>query len=329
MKTVEGIETPVYMTCTACMSVWSDALSWANANPEKVVKDPTMARSIVVLSCQVTDLAVLNDIRTAESLSKSFPDKQVYISGCLAKREDVPMPDGVGRLELMRHNGQPIDDRTLVNFARPFWVKDFEESSDDLSDGNIFRNMYPLRIGKGCPFNCTYCTIRVTRGSFEAYDINEGLITEFIEHDDVVLIADSPTPTQIKGWCKLAIDKGKPVSIRNIEPKVAVACSVEILDAARNGVLKIFHCPIQSNSKEVLTDMGRSVTATMEVIDLARSLKEMGVIIATNIIIDYKGMPNDFSEIRELYDYVSWNPLWDGRWDRTNAEERFKYYIGE
>jgi hypothetical protein len=29
-----------------------------------------------------------------------------------------------------------------------------------------------------------------------------------------------------------------------------------------------------------------------------------------------------------LYDYVSWNPLWDRVWNRQKAEERFEQYIG-
>jgi ribosomal protein S16 len=29
------------------------------------------------------------------------------------------------------------------------------------------------------------------------------------------------------------------------------------------------------------------------------------------------------------YDYVSWNPLWNGKWDRKLAEERFEKYLGK
>ena len=74
--------------------------------------------------------------------------------------------------------------------------------------------------------------------------------------------------------------------------------------------------------------MHRSVDDTLRTIEIARELKEKGVYIATNIIIDYKDFPQDFSEIYKLYDYVSWNPLWDGKWDRKKAEERFEKYLG-
>jgi hypothetical protein len=38
-------------------------------------------------------------------------------------------------------------------------------------------------------------------------------------------------------------------------------------------------------------------------------------------------MPDDLSAIKEAFDHVSWNPYWDGRWDRDAAEERFDKYI--
>ncbi len=79
--------------------------------------------------------------------------------------------------------------------------------------------------------------------------------------------------------------------------------------------------------EDVLTDMHRGVNATMETISLAKELKNLGVIIATNVIIDYKDFTQDLTDIVELYDYVSWNPLWDGKWDRERAEQRFEKYI--
>jgi hypothetical protein len=59
MNTIENLEGKIYMTCSACMSVWADGLSWANAHPERITKNPAEADNIAVLSCQVTDLAVL------------------------------------------------------------------------------------------------------------------------------------------------------------------------------------------------------------------------------------------------------------------------------
>lgn len=121
--------------------------------------------------------------------------------------------------------------------------------------------------------------------------------------------------------------KNKPISIRNIEPQIAMECRNEIILTAAYDLLEIFHCPIQSNNVIVLADMQRNVKATLEVIELSELLQSFGVKTATNIITDYKDFPNDFAEIYQNYDYVSENPYWDGKWDRVKAESRFQKYI--
>lgn len=326
MHEIEQVEGSIFFTCTACMSVWADALSWANANTYRVVVDPAKADNIVIMSCQVTDLAILHDIRTTERYHSEYPNARIFVSGCLAARKDIELPEFVSRLETPRHYYQSINDRSLVRFEPPFWVPQFQEQDNETVDGHLFRNMYPLRIGKGCTGSCAYCTIRITRGPFEAYDI-EQLEAEFICYPDVLLIADSPTPLQIKQWCALAAKHDKPISIRNVEPAVANKCHDELVGLAGLGLLRIFHSPVQSTDEVVLRDMGRSVAMTKQAMVLAGLLKSLGTYISTNIIVDYKDFEQDFTEIYELYDYVSWNPLWDGIWNREVAEERFDRYI--
>jgi len=323
---ITEIEGSCFFTCTACMSVWADALSWANANLDRVVTNPEEADNIIIMSCQVTDLAILHDLRTAERYHKKYPKARIFISGCLAAREDIELPIFIIRLETPRCNYQPIYSKSLVKFEHPFWVPDFKDNDDEKADGHLFRDMYPLRIGKGCTGSCAYCTIRIIRGAFEEYDI-EKLEAEFIRFPDILLIADSPTPSQIRQWCRIATKYGKPISVRNVEPAVAYQCHDELVALAGNGLLKIFHSPIQSSDEAVLIDMRRSVTMTKQAMLLAGLLKSLGVYIATNIIIDYKDVQQDFADIYGLYHYVSWNPLWDGVWNREVAERRFEKYI--
>ncbi len=327
MKEIKNIKGKIYFTCAACMTVWADALSWANKHKRRITKDPKEAENIIVLSCQVTDLAILNDLKTMERLQITYKNKQYFISGCLAERKDIKLPKGVQRLKIPKEDYQELNDRSLVHFEKPFWIKRFKEEDSEFKQGHLFRKMYPLRIGKGCPFNCEYCTIRITRGRFKEYKNHKQLEKEFLKFKDVILIADSPMPNQIKHWCSIALKYKKTISIRNIEPTVSVQCKNEIINLAKKGFLKIFHSPIQSNNKKVLQEMKRDVKSTFETIKMAKRLKKLGVFIATNIIIDYKNFKQDFSKVLNLYDYVSWNPYWDGKWDRNKAEKRFKKYI--
>lgn len=349
--------TNIYCVCTACMSVWSDFLSFANAElvnqlesrnykyitPYFVEKghmenSRNATDTIVVLGCQVTDLAVYNDLRTAEELHNKYPDVQMYMGGCLAYRFDIELPNYIRRLEVVREVYQDLKYvKNLISYQKPFWNKLLKDNADPLETGNLFRKMYPLKIGAGCRSHCKYCTIRDTRG--ESYETDAYLqIPEFLAHadldDGVVLISDSPTVSQIKDWCHIATRYKKSISFRNVEPYIAMMCKEELKELASIGLLKIFHCPVQSNDETLLKEMCRGVSDTLKYIDFAQELRRLGVIVATNIIIDYTVSDGtlihnmDEEWLNSHFDYWSWNPYFDGKWDKKKARERFKNYLG-
>lgn len=326
----EDLKGKIYVTSAACMSVWSDFLSWANANKERITKNVNEADTIVVLGCQVTDLSILNDIEVAYKLNKQT-NKEIYMGGCLAQRLDIELPNYIKRLDVVRKINQPLYERDLVNYEKPYWVPEFEETKDTLAQGNLFRNFYPLKIGAGCHGKCKYCTIRHTRG--ENYEtVAQDQIKEFLNFDNVVLTSDSPTVNQIKDWCHISKKYNKEISIRNIEPQTLVMCEKEIIELSELKLLKILHCPVQSFDEEVLKIMNRSVEFTKKAIEIMQETRKNGTLIATNIIIDYKNdgklYPNyDKEKLEEMFDYYSWNPYFDGEWNIEKAKTRFKKYI--
>ena len=320
----------IYATSAACMSVWSDMLSFANKYKNRFVDNPMDADDIIVLGCQVTDLAVLNDLKVAKRLHE-LTNKDIYLGGCVAQRMDIPLPDYIRRLEVIREYNIDLVDRNLVHYEPPFWVPDFKEGEDNLKDGHLFRNFYPLKIGAGCHGKCKYCTIVHTRGGYYE-EVPENQIDQFLNHENVVLISDSPTPAQIISWAKIAKEANKDISIRNIEPQNLIQCRDELLDLADHNLLKIVHCPVQSFDEELLRAMNRNVPATYKAIELLKELRKKGVITATNIIIDYtvgnKLYENyDKEKLNEIFDYYSWNPYFDGNYNMERAKERYKQYI--
>lgn len=323
----------IYTYCCACMSVYSDFLSWANhqENIDKMVMYPERADNIIVLSCQVTDLAVLNDLKKLESLMDSYPNKTFYVGGCLSKRFDIPLPDNCRRLDNIRVNGQEIKYKTLVTFDRPFWTKrlNISKNDGDVPEGTLFRYMYPLRISVGCKNKCNYCTVRDTRGDYYESEIdNKLLASEFYKNkNDIVLINDSLSTHLLERWIGFSEGFSKQVSFRNVEPVVVIKSFGKILKLAKKKLLKILHCPIQSSNREVLKDMNRPVASTLIFINnIAPILKREGVYLATNIIVDYKDFPNP-TGLEEVFDYISWNPYWDGNWDIDRAKERWNHYF--
>ena len=341
-----------YCTSAACMSVTSDMKSWVSVNhsvdkiifvTKNVAKNNNM---IIVLGCQVTDLAILNSIRTAERLHEENPTAEVYMGGCLAYRFDIELPPYVNRLATARSDYSPIDYNwaNAIKWEKPFWVSDdsWKDSDSDFAEGHLFRNMYTLKIGAGCTCKCTYCTVNETRG--RGYEADAYLqVKEFLDHEDVVLISDNPTSKQIKDWCHIAERYNKHISIRNIEPSVVCRCSDELRAIAKKGLLKIFHCPLQSLNEELLKIMGRDITDTSNAYLFMQELRKYGVKIATNFITDYKvivrnntsgdeikvykNMDKDFFD--RYFDYWSWNPYFDGKFSREEAEKRFDYYINK
>lgn len=139
----EDLGKSIYCACTACMSVWSDFLSFANAEVDKgdsgkcvtpyfMEKDsenilrPT--DTIVVLGCQVTDLAIYNDLKTAEEIHEKHPDIQIFMGGCLAQRFDIELPDYLKRLDVVREEYVKLEQVTdFIDYKKPFWNRELKE----------------------------------------------------------------------------------------------------------------------------------------------------------------------------------------------------------
>jgi tRNA A37 methylthiotransferase MiaB len=284
---------------------------------------PDKANTIILLCCQVTDLSVLNDIKQLELLMEKYPNKHFYVSGCLARRFDVALPAGVKRLETPYSDITPIQQTNLVHWQAPFWVKDWTNSVEETSSGNLVRNRYPLRISVGCRKKCAYCTIRVTRGTPRDLPVR---LEELKDHPHAVLVADSPSSDLLTEWLAAVNLTKTPVAIRNVEPDVAIAIWDKIEETCKNGLLDVLHVPVQSNQANVLKAMNRNIDATQDYIQRASMLRG-STLLATNIIVDYMDYPNPTHEVYDIFDVVNWNPYWDGVWNRQSAERRWKQYF--
>lgn len=89
------------------MNIYSEFLSWANdkRNVTRFVSAED-ARSITILGCALNDLSIYNSLNLLNFVMKQHPDKDFYIGGCLAKRFDLYLPDGVRRLDILKNNQQ-------------------------------------------------------------------------------------------------------------------------------------------------------------------------------------------------------------------------------
>ena len=329
----------IYTVCTACMSVWSEFLSWGNANISRISKEASLADNIVLLSCQVTDLAVINDLHTLEELMQVNTNAIFWVSGCLAYRFDIILPKQVRRLSHTRKDYQIIKDSTFVDYRKPFWINGDHDEDGTIKPGMLFRGYYPLRIGAGCACGCKCCTINVTRcNQYELNNLNE-LENELtyaydLLEKDIVLISDSPSVDQIKQWVKISRCTGVPIALRNISPAVVMECKNELIGLAKAGLLTCLHSPIQSTSERILEHMGILAKVTLDFIKLVPVFIDLATVMATSIIIDFKPKrfpetEKDLEKATKIFDYVLWNPYWNGKWDRAKAEDRWENYFGK
>lgn len=338
-----------------CLSGTSDYLSYVQNRLEKdpsgnafeIVNNESTELygnlAIIIYGCQVTDLAILNDIDVARRLHKEFPKSDIYMGGCLANRFDIELPDYIKRIGTIRTDYKAIEELAYdyVQWEEPYWTNAEGKDKNGKESGKLFRNSYPLKVGAGCTGKCSYCTIRDTRG--EQYNTDALLqVKEFLDvkldkFDGIVITSDSPTINQIKDWCMLAKRYKRKISFRNVEPFTLVQCDKEITSLAEAGLLDKMHCPIQSYIPEVLEAMNRTVEVTLYAINIMKKLKrEYGVYTSTNVIIDYVNpVTGEYFEnakeewLKDTFSNYEWNPYFNGLYNEKDAKKRYEKYIGQ
>jgi len=318
----------IYIYNCACLTIHTETLGWANKHKNCIVNNPVDADVIIVLGCQVTDLAIHNDIQTLLAFQFKYgcEDKLILFGGCIGQRFDI-FPTVFNRIDLLYSNYQPVTDDSLITWQHPFWIKQSETNSFLRTDKKDFKY---IRVGKGCHGRCQYCTIRITRKDPVTLDLNK-LLPQFEEcagsNKIIIPVADTLTIPQIEHLYGIAIQYKIKFALRNIEPSNAVATSDTLLKFSESGLLDTIHIPIQSTNKDSLRQMNRSINDTFESIELIKNIKSNGVYTATNVIINYNDQSSGYNTIKEIFDHVAWNPYWNGKWDIVTAARRMTQYI--
>ena len=311
---LKDLKRPITIISVACRTVTAEWENWAQQLSPSEISGLSDARTVVILGCQVTDLAILNDLRTAERFQNAWPGKEIVLGACVAARGDVDfdfprvtLPLGIANLDSTRFSSQ------RVNWLQPFWS----------SRETFLREGVSVRTSRGCQSACAYCSINRVRGGHEVYSISPQNVVP-----GSVLVADSPSADEVHAFLDAARLNKAPISLRNLEPEVAFGTKAETMAMAEAGLLDTWHVPIQSTNPEVVGKMRRDPIVVSKIISLADDLRRIGVKTATNIIENF--VPGDTSPDADgFFDHVSRNPYWNGHWDRSMAEDRWTRLIGQ
>ena len=256
----------------------------------KIVDDPNEADVVIVNSCAVTHKAE-RESRRAVRRYKEF-GKEVIYTGCSAKLRPYEVADFSGSIE-----------RVLENFG----IKE-----NYLPLVSISRTRGVLKVQEGCDFECTYCSIRFSRGKSRSIPIERIL-------KDAEALAKSTkeivlTGTQIGDWGK---EWGKTLTdlihllstmfpevrfrLSSIEPTHITEDLIDLF-AERENLCPHFHISAQSGSNKVLRDMKRPYVREVYEEILRMIYKKIpDVAIGTDIIVAFPTeTEEDFEETLDL-----------------------------
>jgi len=256
----------------------------------KYTDSPTDADIVIVNSCAVTHKAERESKRAVRKFRSL--GKEVIYTGCAAKLRPYEEASFSGSLE------------DVLNL--------FNISIDNIHLITLSRTRGVLKVQEGCDFECTYCSIRFSRGKSRSIPLDK------ILKDAEVLARTTKeivlTGTQIGDWGKewgkdltyligLLSERFPDVRFRlsSIEPTHITDDLIELF-AERENLCPHFHISAQSGSNKVLRDMKRPYTREIYEDVLNRIYARIpDVAIGTDIIVAFPTeTEEDFKETVDL-----------------------------
>ncbi|MEO0138913.1 MAG: MiaB/RimO family radical SAM methylthiotransferase [candidate division WOR-3 bacterium] len=255
----------------------------------KFVENPEDADIVIVNSCAVTHKAE-RESRRAVRKYKGL-GKNVIYTGCAAKLRPYEEADFSGSVESVLEFFGIKETPTLISLTRTRGV---------------------LKVQEGCDFECTYCSIRFSRGKSRSLPLDRILQdAEALAKNTKEIVL---TGTQIGDWGKewggslsnligILSEKFPEVRFRlsSIEPTHITDELVDLF-ASRENLCPHFHISAQSGSNKVLRDMKRPYTREVYEDVLNRIYSKIpDVAIGTDIIVAFPTETDeDFEQTLDL-----------------------------
>ena len=259
-----------------------------NAGHTKV-ETPEEADIIIINTCTVKHLTEQKIFHRISSLSSTFKNKKIIITGCMVPIQSKELLEINPKLELVEWNRLDKFDSIFSNKSK--------EKYFCMEDA-----IGIVQINTGCLGSCTFCIVRLIKGrvkSREIKDIVEEVGYKVNNNKKEIWITSTDTAAygydistslydllnhivkEVKGEYRLRVGMMNPMLLRNRFSNLLNAMDDE-------HIYKFLHLPIQSASKKVLDHMRRpgSKDEFVEMHDAFRNrFKESS--FATDIIVGY------------------------------------------
>lgn len=274
-----------------------------------VIQDPTLAETIVLNSCAVTDQAVRKAERRLRALHRANPEAGLAVIGCWATADQAR----VGAIEGVRWVVPNADKATTVarvlSDGQDFTVHALQPGLAPWAPGRWGHTRAFLGIQDGCDHACTYCVTHVLRGPGRSLPLGEVVATaqaracagaQEIVLTGVSLGSYGHDLGLQDGLARLVAailaETDVPrLRLSSIEPWDVTPALLDLWHDAR--LCRQLHLPLQSGSDAVLKRMGRPITvdAFCQLTEAARSIAP-GIALTTDTIAGFPGeTPEDFA----------------------------------
>ena len=145
----------------------------------RCVADPQEAAAIVVNTCGFIADAKKQSIETTLSFKSRFPDKKIYMVGCLTERYAGELSSEIPEMDGFLGNGNPSGIRDLLDGkggGGPAGAKcggvppqaSLHEGLRERKRLLSFPGSVYVKISEGCGNRCTYCAIPLIRGDLRS-----------------------------------------------------------------------------------------------------------------------------------------------------------------
>jgi tRNA A37 methylthiotransferase MiaB len=325
-------------------------------NGWKIERDFLNSSLILFNACGLTESQENNSIRIIESITtQKKPDARLIVWGCLPKinskrlssvyqgptfGSDEPhriseIIDIKGNLDLVHANY--LVPNTPLASANQFKWPNLNRLIDPLAvlrkltepayrrygkDVNLYGpKSYIIKTSTGCMSACTYCAVRISRGTVKSKSI-ERIKREFMEGLECGFTDFSLIATDVGSY---GLDRGNNLAdlleqltripgkyqlgIRNIQPKLLIKMLPDLKRIFKRGKISFIGATAQSGSDHVLKSMRRGYTID-EYKHAISALKEAypKIKVRTQLMVGFPGeTEQDFIDTLRLLDEVDFD----------------------
>jgi ribosomal protein S12 methylthiotransferase len=302
---------------------------------------PEEADVLIINSCGFIAPAKAESIRTGLSLRERFPDKKIYMVGCLSERYGGELSAEMPELDGFVGNKDPLAVVRLLGGASGLSApRDASGSPVERERLLSFPGSAYVKVAEGCSNRCTYCAIPLIRGDLASRGREEILaeIRGLLQRGsrELVLIAQDlgsfgvdrggqELPALLEGIS--ALEGRFWVRLLYIHPDRFPRKIIPLLRADPR-LLPYFDLPFQHASPLILSAMGRVGDPEKNLALISELRGELpGAVIRSTFLVGFPGESGeDFGRLLEFQAAAALD--WLGVFTYSREEDTAAYGLG-